>query len=78
MVIKIDEIISVELIAPKHAAALLFAVNTNRNYLNTWLLWVDNMQTVEDFKNWVLFRKVLCTRQNFYILTLSICIFMSF
>lgn len=51
MVIKVDEIITLELIASKHAGAIFDTVITKRNYLKEWLPWVDNMQTVEDFKN---------------------------
>ncbi|RYD83166.1 MAG: N-acetyltransferase [Sphingobacteriales bacterium] len=53
MTININENIVLELTAQKHAQGLLDAVNKNREHLSRFLPWVGNMQTVEDFKNYI-------------------------
>jgi ribosomal-protein-serine acetyltransferase len=50
MKIQIDETISLDFLEEYHAGELLNLVNANRNYLKKWLIWVDHMQTVEDFQ----------------------------
>ena len=45
--------VSLKLIAEEHAASLLHLVNNNRQYLRSWLPWVDHMQTVENFKTYI-------------------------
>jgi ribosomal-protein-serine acetyltransferase len=51
--IKIDDIISLELIDFQHAGALYQLVKANREHLRVWLPWVDFMRTPEDFKRYI-------------------------
>ena len=53
MIIKVDENILLELLDNTHALPVLNLIEANRNYLKEWLLWVDNMQTIGDFKNYI-------------------------
>ena len=53
MFIKVDDTISLEFLAEAHAESLFNLTNDNRNYLGKWLPWVDNMQTVENAKNYI-------------------------
>jgi ribosomal-protein-serine acetyltransferase len=53
MTIKVDESISLELLDDIHAVPILNIIEANRNYLREWLPWVDNMQTIGDFKNYI-------------------------
>lgn len=53
MKIKVDENMSLEFLEEIHAEAMLNIVNTNREYLREWLPWVDNMQTVDNYKNYI-------------------------
>ena len=53
MIIKAGDNISLELLAEKHAAETFSLINANRVYLKEWLPWVDNMQTVDDFKAYI-------------------------
>ena len=54
MTIQAGEDISLELLELKHCGALLELVNANRQHLREWLPWVDNMQTEEHFRQFVL------------------------
>jgi ribosomal-protein-serine acetyltransferase len=53
MTIKVDDSISLELLDDIHAVPILNIIEANRNYLREWLPWVDNMQTIGDFKNYI-------------------------
>lgn len=53
MIIKVDETISLEFLEEIHAESLFNLVNANRAYLREWLPWVDGMQTVENFKQYI-------------------------
>ncbi|NOT92890.1 GNAT family N-acetyltransferase [Ferruginibacter sp.] len=53
MIIKVDDNITLEVLADKHASACFNLINTNRAYLKEWLPWVDNMQTGEHFKSYI-------------------------
>lgn len=50
MTITIDEQLKLELISVKHAEGLYAAVDNNREHLSAFLPWVENMQSVEDFR----------------------------
>jgi ribosomal-protein-serine acetyltransferase len=54
MKIQVDETISLEFLEEIHAESLLNLVNANRNYLREWLPWVDQMQTVTNFTNYII------------------------
>ncbi len=51
--IKVSDNIQLQLTALHHAEGLLQAVNENREHLSAFLPWVPNMQTVEDFENYI-------------------------
>ena len=53
MMIRVDDTISLEFLEEIHAESLLNLVNSNRDYLKEWLPWVDNMQTAENFKDYI-------------------------
>lgn len=53
MNIQVDENIRLRFLEEQDAAAMLNLVNTNRAYLRQWLPWVDNMQTVDNFKTYI-------------------------
>jgi ribosomal-protein-serine acetyltransferase len=53
MTIKVDDNILLELLDNSHALPVLNLIEANRNYLKEWLPWVDNMQTIGDFKNYI-------------------------
>ena len=53
MTIQVDENISLEFLEEIHAESLLNVVNANRVHLREWLPWVDNMQTVGNFKYYI-------------------------
>lgn len=46
---KVDEEIAIELLQQHHKEELYELIDTNREHLRKWLLWVDKRQTVEDF-----------------------------
>ncbi len=54
MIIKVDDTIIAELIDDKHAAPVFSLINNNRQYLREWLPWVDNMRSIDNFKNYIL------------------------
>lgn len=54
MKIPVDDTISLEFIEEDHAASLYNLVNANRAYLREWLPWVDSMQTVANFKQYII------------------------
>ncbi len=54
MNIKVDGTIFLELPDDKHAAPTFNLIDTNRHYLREWLPWVDNMRSIEIFKNYIL------------------------
>lgn len=51
--IKADNTITLELIEEAHAQPLLNLVNADRIYLREWLPWIDGMQTVDDFRQYI-------------------------
>jgi ribosomal-protein-serine acetyltransferase len=53
MHITADESVSIALVDDSHAPALFELVNANRPHLREWLPWVDHMQTVEQFLNFI-------------------------
>ncbi len=53
MIINIDEGLRLELTAAKHAEGLYLAVDANREHLSEFLPWVGNMQSVDDFRNYI-------------------------
>lgn len=53
MTLAIDDTIFLELTAQQHAAGLFKAVDNNREHLSRFLPWVGNMQSVNDFKNYI-------------------------
>ena len=53
MTINIDENISLELINASHAQAIFDIANDSRDYLREWLIWVDEMQSVEFIENYI-------------------------
>lgn len=53
MTIHIQDKLRLELIAEKHAEGLFYAVDHNREHLSEFLSWVDNMQSVNDFRNYI-------------------------
>jgi ribosomal-protein-serine acetyltransferase len=54
MKIHVDDTISLEFLEEIHAGSLLNLVNANRDYLREWLPWVDQMQTVANFKQYII------------------------
>ena len=54
MKIQVDETISLEFLDETDAVSLLNLVNANRAYLRKWLPWVDSMQTVANFKQYII------------------------
>jgi ribosomal-protein-serine acetyltransferase len=54
MMIKVDDTISLELLDDKHAVPVFNLIDNNRHYLREWLPWVDNMCSIENFKNYIL------------------------
>jgi ribosomal-protein-serine acetyltransferase len=54
MKIPVDETISLEFLEEIHAESLYDLVNANRAYLKEWLPWVDSMQTVANFKQYII------------------------
>ncbi|MFJ8064468.1 GNAT family N-acetyltransferase [Psychrobacillus sp. NPDC096426] len=46
----VDNQIEIELLQQQHKEELFNLVNTNREHLRKWLLWVDKRKTVEDFE----------------------------
>ncbi len=52
--ITVDKNISLEFLEEIHAESLLNLVNANRQYLREWLPWVDYMQTVANFTNYII------------------------
>ncbi len=51
--IAIDENIKLELTSAKHARVLYEAVKANRKHLSEFLPWVSNMQSVDDFQQYI-------------------------
>lgn len=54
MKIPVDDTISLEFLEEIHAGSLLNLVNANRAYLREWLPWVDHMQTVANFTQYII------------------------
>ncbi|HEX2682495.1 MAG TPA: hypothetical protein VHL77_01105, partial [Ferruginibacter sp.] len=50
----VDDNISLEFLEEIHAGSLFNLVNANRAYLREWLPWVDLMQTVSNFKQYII------------------------
>ncbi|MFS0636927.1 GNAT family protein [Mesobacillus foraminis] len=48
---KVDEEISIELLQQHHKRELYELIDTNRNHLRKWLLWVDKRESAEDFES---------------------------
>ncbi|MEO6682861.1 MAG: GNAT family protein [Ginsengibacter sp.] len=53
MIVTINDELSLERTHNNHAEPLFFAVDNNRDHLSKFLPWVANMQTVNDFKNYI-------------------------
>ena len=53
MTLNIDENVRLELTAEKHAKLLYNAINNNREHLSVFLPWIKNMQSVNDFSNYI-------------------------
>lgn len=53
MKIMVDENISLEFLEIIHAESLCNLVNANRAYLREWLPWVDKMQSVANFQQYI-------------------------
>jgi ribosomal-protein-serine acetyltransferase len=53
MTIRIDQHIKLELTAEKHALGLFRAVDGDRAHLSEFLPWVEDMQSVDDFKAYI-------------------------
>ncbi len=54
MKIPVDDSISLEFLEEIHAESLYNLVNANRFYLREWLPWVDGMQTVANFTQYII------------------------
>lgn len=46
---RVDDELKIELIQQQHKEELFRLIDTNREHLRKWLLWVDKRQTAEDF-----------------------------
>lgn len=46
---QVDDELKIELIQQQHKEELFRLIDTNREHLRKWLLWVDKRQTAEDF-----------------------------
>jgi len=53
MNIFVDDHVRLELTAEKHSQQLFDVVNNNRTHLSKFLPWVDNIQSVEDFRAYI-------------------------
>ena len=53
MTIQVNDKIRLEFLEEVHAPTLLCLVNDNRDHLKKWLPWVDNMQAVENAKDYI-------------------------
>lgn len=53
MTLQIDDQLRLELTAEQHAESLFNAVDANRSHLAAFLPWVHNMNSVNDFTNYV-------------------------
>jgi ribosomal-protein-serine acetyltransferase len=47
---KVDEQIEIELLQQQHKEELFTLIDTNREHLRKWLLWVDKRKSAEDFE----------------------------
>ncbi len=54
MKIPVDENTSLEFLQTIHAESLYNVVDANRDHLRTWLPWVDQMQTVANFRQHII------------------------
>lgn len=46
---QVDDELKIELIQQQHKEEIFRLIDTNREHLRKWLLWVDKRQTAEDF-----------------------------
>jgi ribosomal-protein-serine acetyltransferase len=53
MTITIDRNLRLELTSVQHTEGLYEALNNSRQHLSAFLPWVDKMQTVNDFRNYI-------------------------
>ncbi|MFH4966425.1 GNAT family protein [Gaetbulibacter sp. M235] len=53
MEIIVDENIKLELTSEKYATSLYNVIDNNREHLSEFLPWIENMQCVEDFRNYL-------------------------
>lgn len=60
MTIIIDQDVTLELTAEKHAAGLYKAIDENRAYLSEFLSWVSSMQSEEDINSYIRSCQALC------------------
>ena len=49
----LSDSLSLDLLAPRHAAALFAAVEANRAHLREWLPWVDETRSVDDTRRFI-------------------------
>ena len=59
MKIPVDDTISLEFLKAIHAESLYNLVNANRAFLRQWLPWVDNMQSILNFQQYI----INCSKQ---------------
>jgi len=53
MTISIDKQLKLEMTSVKHSEGLYAAINNSREHLSAFLPWVDKMQTVNDFRDYI-------------------------
>ncbi|MEI9958866.1 MAG: GNAT family N-acetyltransferase [Ferruginibacter sp.] len=53
MTIKVSDTISLELLGYQHAEETFKLIRDNSIHLREWLPWVDYMQTLQDFNNYI-------------------------
>ncbi len=64
MTINIEENVRLELTSERHAKLLYDAMDNNREYLSVFLPWIDNMQSVNDFENYIRNCELLCKQEK--------------
>lgn len=53
MILIADESLSLELLQEQHAEAMIGLIDSNRPHLAQWLTWLDNIRTIEHFRNFI-------------------------
>ncbi|QNK64575.1 GNAT family N-acetyltransferase [Pedobacter sp. PAMC26386] len=64
MTLNVDENIKLELTSKKQVVALFQAIDNNREHLSTFLPWVDNIKTIENFSNYIEGAELLIQQQK--------------